>query len=445
MMKKILLKFLILLTLLGILSCGDFLEVKPKGVVLPEKLTDFESMLNSFTMTQSFPSALLYCTDDYYGTYSAKDKSVNANLYFWREEKDINDQVSPVIWGQLYRIIYDANVIINNVMSATGSNDQKKKEVLGEALLARADAYFTLLTVYAKSYNINTKNTDLGLPWVTTTNVTDKVPQRALIQDNIDSIVNNTLRAIDCLPLNNVNRYRATKGAAKGFLSRVYLYIADYTNAEKYALETMAVAHKLTDYNTIKSSDDLPIADLDPEILWQRGSEDRNVPVFMLYSDELKTYFDENDLRYSILTISNNKGINRGGAYGEANFGITFPEVYLTLAELAARSNRTAAAMEYLNIIRKVRIKASAYQPATSLNKDDALKLVLAERRRELAFGATRWMDMKRLDRDGLMKDVKRINRENSELQETLTPQSNRYTFQIPTRVRKFNPNMQVN
>jgi len=52
---------------------------------------------------------------------------------------------------------------------------------------------------------------------------------------------------------------------------------------------------------------------------------------------------------------------------------------------------------------------------------------------------------MKRLDRDGLMKDVKRINRENSELQETLTPQSNRYTFQIPTRVRKFNPNMQVN
>jgi len=92
-----------------------------------------------------------------------------------------------------------------------------------------------------------------------------------------------------------------------------------------------------------------------------------------------------------------------------------------------------------------VRIKKAAYQPLTASDGETALAIVLAERRRELVFGGLRWMDMKRLDKEGRMPELQRINRRTGEVLATLKPQGKAYTLQIPARVRKFNPNMDIN
>jgi len=444
-MKKILYCIFSALVLFSLSSCKDFLEVKPKGVILPEKVSDYESMLFSFTMTQTFPSALLYCTDDFYGDYSAVDRSIAANSYYWREELDLNDQVSPVIWGQLYRVIYDANVIVKHVMAAKDGSTEKKKEVLAEALLVRSDAYFTLLTAFAKAYDPATAANDLGLPLVSSTVVTETAPGRSTLKSTMDTIISNALQAEKDLPLSSINRYRATKAGAQGFLSRVYLYMGDYPNAAKYADLALKASHALIDYNAISSKNGIPISDLNPEILWQRASEEYGVPTFMLYSDQLKTFFNANDIRYTFLTVSNSKGLNRAAPPGRANFGVTFPELYLTIAEAAARTENIGRAMEMLNKIRKVRIKTAAYQAATAANPEDALTLVLAERRRELAYSGLRWMDMKRLDKEGRMPEVIRTNKQTGTVLATLKPHSKMYTLQIPARVRQFNPKMEIN
>jgi len=70
---------------------------------------------------------------------------------------------------------------------------------------------------------------------------------------------------------------------------------------------------------------------------------------------------------------------------------------------------------------------------------------VLAERRRELAFGGLRWFDMKRLDREGRIPEVQRINVTTAEVEATLPPHSPKYTFEIPVRVLNFNPGMERN
>lgn len=444
-MKKILSYIFSALMLLGIASCKDFLEVKPKGVILPEKLSDYENMLNSPTMTQTFPSALMYCTDDYYGEYSPVIPSTVANMYFWRREIDINDQVSPIIWGQLYRVIYDANVIIKNAMQAKEASVEKKKQVLGEALLVRAEAYFTLLTVFAKAYDPATAATDPGLPLVTSSDVTESTPPRSKLRATLDTIVNNTVLAAEYLPSSNLNRYRGTQAAAYGLLSRIYLYMADYPNSAKYAELGLKATHQLLNFNNFTSSRGMPVTDLNPEILWQRASEYYGVPTFLLYSDELKTYFNPTDLRYSFLTTTNSKGLNRAAPPGRANFGITFQELYLNVAEAAARDNNVTKAMEIVNKIRKTRIKTADYQDLTAANPQAALVIVLAERRRELAYSGQRWMDMKRLDKEGRMPEVIRLNKKTGETLSTLKPHSKEYTFQIPIRVRRFNPQMEIN
>lgn len=444
-MKKLLYCIFTALLLFSLSSCKDFLEVKPKGVILPEKLSDYESILNSFTMTQTFPSALLYCTDDFYGEYSPVERSILANVYLWRGEADVNDQVSPVVWGQLYRVVYDANVIINKVMVSKDASEQKKREILAEALLIRADAYFSLLTTFAKGYNPATAITDPGLPLVTSTDVTEVAPQRSRLKATLDTIVTNALQAANDLPLNNINRYRGTKAAAQGFLSRVYLYMGDYPNAGKYANLALQASHKLIDYNTITNKNGIPNSDLNPETLWQRASEEYTVPTFMVYSDGLKTYFNTSDLRYSILTLNTGKGLTRSSPPGRANFGIGFPELYLTAAEVLARAGSVTDAMTLVDKIRKVRIRTAAFQASVAANPEAALKIVLDERRRELAYSGVRWMDMKRLDREGRMPIVSRIDKKNGAVLAELKPQGANYTFQIPIRVRNFNPKMEIN
>ncbi len=133
-MKK---SLLYILCMTVIASCNKFLDVKPKGVVLPEKLGDFEGVLNSYPMTRTFQAPLLYCTDDYYGKYNDLDQSIQANAYYWRPNLDLDDQSSPAIWGPLYRTVYNANVIIRDVMDAVDGFGATKAASWA-ALLVRA-------------------------------------------------------------------------------------------------------------------------------------------------------------------------------------------------------------------------------------------------------------------------------------------------------------------
>ncbi|NML41145.1 RagB/SusD family nutrient uptake outer membrane protein [Chitinophaga sp. G-6-1-13] len=442
MMKKI---WTIALITVCSSACNKFLDVKPKGVIIPEKLTDFEGLLNSQKMMLSFPEALMYCTDDYYGVYNEQEKSMQANAYYWQPNIDVNDQISPAIWGSGYEIIYRANVIINNVMKATESSEQQRRQILGEGMAARAEAYFNMLTAFAKAYNPATANSDPGLPLVTSTNVTTQIPQRSSVQTTLDSVIHDLQLAVTMLPEQNINRYRCTKYAACGMLSRIYLYIGNYGEADRFADSALKARHELLNYNNFESSNDFPVNDFNPEVLWQRGCDNYMIPSGMLYSDTLRSLFREGDLRYSYLTENTQEGVVRTIANGSANFGITFPELYLTRAEVAARKGNIPAAMDFVNFLRKTRFEKDNYTPSSAATQEEALDIVLAERRRELAFSGQRWMDMKRLDRDGRMPAIKRVNRETGAVITVLEPNSRHYTFQIPARVRKFNPSISIN
>ncbi|MBC9932075.1 RagB/SusD family nutrient uptake outer membrane protein [Chitinophaga qingshengii] len=426
-------------------ACNKFLDVKPKGVVIPEKLADFEGILNSQTMISSFPTALLYCTDDYFGVYNLQERSIPANAYYWRPDIDVDDQASPAIWGGGYQIVYRANIIINNVMNAAESNEQRRKQILGEGLAARAEIYFTMLTAFAKAYNPATAKQDPGLPIVTATNVTEQIPPRASLQDTLDSLVHDLTLAIPMLPEENINTYRCTKYAASGMLSRIYLYMGNYADADRFADSALKAKHALLDYNKFPNWLDLPATDFNPEILWQRASMEYVILGDMLYSDTLKTFFQEGDLRYTLQTSQSGGGTTRADPVGFGNYGITFPELYLTRAEVAARKGNIPVAMNLVNMIRKARFKTDSYHPLTAVTQEEALDIVLAERRRELAYSGQRWTDMKRLDRDGRMPAIKRINKETGAVISVLEPNSRLYTFQIPARVRKFNPGMVIN
>lgn len=429
-------------------ACNKFLEVKPKGIVIPEKLKDYELMLSSREMNFSYSTVMLQIADEYYEEFDDLSTVPAANAYYWRPVIDRNDSDNPAVWGEMYNTIYHANVIINNVLNTKDGTDALRQSVLGEALVIRADCYFNMLLLFAKAYDPATAATDPGLPLVSSTNVTDKVPARSSVQVTLDSMINGVTRSIPALPLTNIVRHRATKYAAYGLLARIYLYMHNFDEAGKYAGLALTGPHTLLNYNNYAKVGDFPSMDVHPEVLLQRGSLDYMLPGNAKVQKELKDLYEPSDLRGTLLY----REVPVGSGYyfynespGWFSFGSTYPEMYLTKAEALARKDQPAAAMDVLNMLRRNRIVTANYIPLSATDKEDALKKILLDRRKELAFRGQRWMDMKRLDQEGRMPRVERKVRGTGVVKATLEPKSKQYVFQIPARVQQFNPGMQLN
>ena len=422
-------------------SCKKYLDVVPKGVVVPEKTSEFELMLNSETMTSNFPEQLFYATDQVsMSMYTKLDNNPDANSYFWATQLNTDVEASPAIWGPLYRSIYNTNVIINKVMGSTGGSDAKKQQVLGEALVLRSAFYFDLATAYSKAYDPATAVTNPGLPLVSSIDVTNATPQRSSLKATFDTIVTNLKTAADFLPTVSASRARVNKYVAYGILSRVYLYMQDYTNAELYAGKAMAGTYTLLDYNSYKQGYLLPISEQNPEVLWHRLPGEIYAIFNVDWSNSFVATFNTNDLRKKLYVYNYGPAsFWNGPDYG--TFGINLPEIMLTQAEAMVHNHNVQGALDNVNKIRAKRFKPANYVPLTAATEDAALKIVLDERSWELAMKGTRWMDMKRLDAQGKMPAVTRVD-DMGDVLETLAPKSTHYTFEIPNRVLMFNPSM---
>jgi hypothetical protein len=122
------------------------------------------------------------------------------------------------------------------------------------------------------------------------------------------------------------------------------------------------------------------------------------------------------------------------GVYGGALFmGIATDEIYLIRAECRARNQNKEGAMEDLNTLLSKRIKKNSFVNRNADDWQEALDLILTERRKELVFRGSRWTDIKRLNKESRYAlTLKRLL--NGNLYE-LEPGDQRFAYLIPTIV----------
>lgn len=130
----------------------------------------------------------------------------------------------------LYLSIRRANIVINGIGGISMEEDLKQR-MIGEARFIRAMVYFDLIKAFG----------DVQI--VTSINPVAKVPRSPAATAYNEIIIPDLLYAIDMLPEKSdydVNDFgRATKGAAKSLLAKVYLFRKDYDNAFKYSMEVI--------------------------------------------------------------------------------------------------------------------------------------------------------------------------------------------------------------
>jgi starch-binding outer membrane protein, SusD/RagB family len=88
----------------------------------------------------------------------------------WTSPRNVNDGFLRYVYRYYYRIIANANVLINGIDGADGS-DADKKIIKGQALAYRAWAHFQLVQLWGKRYVAGANNTQLGVPLLLTNNL----------------------------------------------------------------------------------------------------------------------------------------------------------------------------------------------------------------------------------------------------------------------------------
>ena len=443
-MKKNIQIIVCLVLTLAFFGCRKFLDVKPdKKLVVPSTVADAQALLNDTYMfiTPHPGSGEIAAGDFFFKTEDWKAISTPSvrNSYIWSE--DVFNEHERNEWSVPYIGVYTANVILDALQEnrIIDGSVKEKENIRGTALFYRSYIFYNLLQLFSKAWDANTAKTDLGIALRLVSDLNTPT-RRASVQECYDKIISDITFAIDLLPELTSVKTMPTKAAAYAFLARIHLNMGSYSTALENAGKALNFnTATLLDYNSVDSVQRFPFSRFNNEVIFHSliNTSGSLYPPTMKVDSTLLSLYAKDDLRTGLFFQQNtdNTYSFKGSYEGSAVLfgGLTVAELYLIRAECYARNNEVTKSMDDLNTLLFTRWRKGTFVKQTALSADDALKIVLMERRKELAFRAIRWSDLKRLNKDPKYAvTLKRII-ENTEF--TLLHNDNRYAFPIPRSI----------
>lgn len=455
-------------------SCDKFVDEPYDNRVLLESVEELEGVvINAYPMRADLFTEILTDNFHHYATtMQASMAPIYVPMYLWRDDYDESNTIATPTgaYAHYYKKIYEANIVIENVNEVTGS-ELKKKALLGEALMLRAYNYFALVNLFGMHYDEAKNSTNLGVPLVLEVSKENRaLYDRSTVKqvyDQIDKDMADGLALLkEASSLLPRTPYRFNLSSIYAFYSRVNLYKGKWDEVVKYAdliiAEKGKIVRKLSeDINRKRTTSETYFAQeimnpsIHPNLLLVNQS---GVFLSRPFGFRLGGFYLAHDIFYKTpstdlrgqlyssggtvidsvaLVVKYGQQPNNPNA-GQARYDcFTMEEVLLNRAEalLKVASPNIAAAINDIEAIRKERI--SPYTALTvPTTVDEALKLVLAERKLELLGQGFRWFDIKRL---GIQVEH-RLVRTSAQPDEVLKPNDLRTALQIPVTAVIGNP-----
>jgi tetratricopeptide (TPR) repeat protein len=344
-------------------------------------------------------------------------------------------------WSTCYWQVYRANVVLSKIdnIDRQPGDEAAWQNTKGSALFLRGISFAQVAWIWSVVYDKNTATMDKGIPLRLDPDF--NVPSfRSSVAQSYEQITSDLKQAADLLPVTPVHVLRPSRTAAYGWLARVYLSMGQYDSAFVYADKYLHLRSSLMDFNLLNASSASPISNYNEEVAYH-GIIFRTVTIATSLIDSvLYKSYDDNDLRKTVYFRSNGNGTYRfKGSYNGSNSpgewfnGIANDEMYLIRAECNARKGNKDAALSDLNTLMIKRWKNNGtWTPFTATDPAEALTKVLNERRKELTQRGLRWMDIKRLNKEGASIVLNRILNGQTYM---LQPNDPKYALPIPEEV----------
>lgn len=428
-------------------GCVSLTE-KPEGLLAPQNFyrsqADFESAV--IGIYQPLFGAYTGFDSDYPFIADAGAEDIHTSVKRWSgiEQLSANvgqfDEITIPLWKISYASIANANALIGNLASARNISSEKLGEYEGQAKFLRAFSYFNLTRWFGEIPLVLPDNQS---------NVEGIV--QASVSDVYKLIVKDLKDAGNKLPVTYPEKGRATKGAAKALLAKVYLTMAGwplnlanyYALARDMAKEVMdlgvyqlepdfsslwLVKNKLTNKEFIFALQGISTAGWIPgshfhfavrpwdggEGGWQDFQTDKRFLVQFPEGPRKEATFhtvfrdgttwDKSGNGEPTIAKYRDGGAPCGpdeicrGTDGDFCAPILrYADVLLMYAEAANMADKAPsdAARDALNAVRK---RAGLDPVGAGLSQNEFDKVVLDERNWELAFEHNRWADLVRRD-----------------------------------------------
>lgn len=425
----------VLVCLITSTSCKKILDTKPSlAISSMASVADAQAVLDAYNLINyNGPGSGEQSADDYYlltTEFNALSTDYQRRIYTW--DKDIYPPGSND-WFNVYRWVYFANCVLEG-LEKLNAKEPEWHHVKGQALFWRALGLQKAVSLWAPGYDASTAATDMGIPIRLTADF--NVPSvRASVAESYQQIINDLKLAIPDLPIAPLHVFRTSKPAAYALMARTYLHMRDYVKAGLYADSCLQLKNNLIDLNTVSTTANYPMSLFNAEVIMDIVTVGQSLlsNSFNKIDSTLYRLFAVNDLRRTLWYKPAGAGMfSFFGSYeGSASSfgGFATDEMYLVRAEAAARSGNVAAAMADLNALLVKRWKAGTFVPYTAPTAAEALSIILNERRKELVMRDLRWMDIKRLNKEGAGITLKRVvaNKEYN-----LSPNDPRFALPIP-------------
>ncbi|MBD0352912.1 MAG: RagB/SusD family nutrient uptake outer membrane protein [Flavisolibacter sp.] len=341
-------------------------------------------------------------------------------------------------WSNYYIVINRANNVLTRIADADPAVIKNKDRYIGEAKFLRALAYFDLVRIFGDVQMIT------NVPTVEEVLATPRTPVATVYSE---VIIKDLLDAGTKLPIvyTGTEVGRATRGAAKAILGKVYLTVKDFPKAEAvlqeltkapYTYALLPNFNDLFDYTKNEHHSEY-IFDIEyeeglgglgspftnafmPNVTamlnyygirggfneslsptmqfvnaWQPGDKRKDITVQCCGSwrnpttGAVTTFNSTTSQSYTMKYITPVATQNDSRANWKV---VRYADVLLMLAEAMNENGKTTEALPYLNLVRK-RAGLSDY---SGLTQEQARNAIAEERRFELAFEGHRWFDLVR-------------------------------------------------
>lgn len=339
-----------------------------------------------------------------------------------------NNSFVAATWMDSYRVINIANSVLANI----GKVDQaKRNRVEGEAKFLRGAMYFELVKLFGKAWVDGNPSTNPGVPLVLQpTAVINEASyvRRNTVAEVYAQVLKDLTEAENLLP--STNGFFATKWAAAGMLSRVYLQQEKFLEAGQAADRViksnrfrLASTYAEAFNNTTNSTEDIFAI----QVTSQDGVNGLNTYYSSLQrgdieiQDQLIEQYDPSDERLDIYEGGYTNKFDEQYAVVPI---LRLAEMYLTRAEASLRTGTNIGGVTPVADINTIRTRAGL-SPRTTVT----LAQVLQERKLELVFEGQ------------LLHDIKRTRG----TIDGLPFSSNRLVYPIPQRERDANVNLTQN
>ena len=407
---------LILIIRVTIPACKKFVDIEPStNLIQTDELFASDAAALSavggvYTQMRATLPALANGTLSIYAGLASDELATSSSdleydAFYNNSILPTSNVVYSQLWSAAYRVIYQTNLIIENLEKSKEISQAMQKQLVGEMKVVRSLYYFYLVNLFG------------DVPLITSSDYAkNEYKTRTTIDSVYQQILHDLQDAESLLSTDYPSDYKArpNKWTAAALLAKVYLCKANWqAAADECSKIIMSKNYNLeNDLNNV-------FKNISSETIWQipPANESRNTvegSVFIPFSStttpvifatkSLLNSFETGDLRkdnWLGLNIVSGVEYYYPFKYKERTtnpvdeYDIVFRlgEIYLIRAEAFARENKIGDANADLNVIRE----RAGLQHYNATNQTSLISAIMKERQTELfAEWGNRWFDLKR-------------------------------------------------